>query len=266
LIVDKAFRHRVNAGRVALRNQVTLFENLRGQVDSQWKPDDTRVTFADFAISEKVFEEIKAAFPDDEVLSEESGLMDEEVSLESRYAWILDPIDGTNNYALGLSSCAISLALLKQGEPVYGFIYDGSTRQLIEGGPGYAIRLNEVKQVLPKRTFSAHASIIALHFPLPEGRADTLKPILEHFRVRSLGSAALHLAYVALGRLDGVFDERVRLWDIAAAVALLQAAGLEIRFLGNSPFPVRRVVLKGPYIQYFAGTPDFLALVQNSLG
>jgi len=264
--VDTAFRHRVNAGRVAIRNQIALFEKLRGQVDSEWKPDDTRVTFADFAISEKVFEDLKTDFPDDQVLSEESGLMDEEVPILSRYAWILDPIDGTNNYALGLSSCAISLALLKQGEPVYGFIYDGSTGQLLEGGPRQPLRINEKRQAVSKRSFSSRSSIVAVHFPLPEGRVRDLQPFLEQFRVRSLGSAALHLAYVATGQLDGALDERVRLWDIAAAVALLKSTGLEIRFLDASPFPVRSVVLKGPFIRYYAGTPDFLSYMQNRLG
>ena len=123
----------MNAARVAIRNQTGFFNQQRGRVVSEWKPDETRVPFADFAISEKVCEELRRSFPEDQFLSEESGLLDEVVPVESRYAWVLDPIDGTNNYALGMSACAISLALLKQGKPVYGLIYDGSTGELCNG-------------------------------------------------------------------------------------------------------------------------------------
>ena len=264
--MEKALKHRVNAARVTLRNQIRFFNQQRGRVVSEWKADDTRVTFADFAISEKIFEELQPSFPDDQFLSEESGLMDEVVPLEARYAWVLDPIDGTNNYALGMSSCAISLALLKKGEPIYGLVYDGSTDELIEGGPRQPIRINGKKFVPEQRAFDTKTSIVALHFPLPEGRAARLTPLLEHYRIRSMGSAALHLSYVALGRIDGSMDERVKVWDVAAAYALIQAAGKDIRFLEFEPFPVEKFDLDGPFIRYIAGSEDFLSRVQNWLG
>lgn len=264
--MDTALRHRVNAARVALRHQTVFFERQRGRVSSEWKADETRVTFADFAISEKIFEELERSFPDDQFLSEESGLMDEEVPLESRYVWVLDPIDGTNNYALGLSSCAISLALLKQGWPVYGLIYDGSTQELLEGGGGHPLLINGKRHLPAERPFERRSSIVALHFPLPGERVAQLAPLLSAYRVRSLGSAALHLAYVALGRLDGALDERVRIWDVAAAYALLQASGREIRFLDESPFPAKTFRLQSPCIRYLAGSPGFLDRVQNWLG
>jgi myo-inositol-1(or 4)-monophosphatase len=264
--VDTALRHRVNAARVALRNQTAFFEAQRGRVSSDWKADDTRVTFADFAISEKIFEELERIFRGDQFLSEESGLMDEVVPLDSKYTWVLDPIDGTNNYAMGLSACAISLALLKHGQPVYGLIYDGSTHELLEGGPRQPLLVNGKKQVSPVRPLEKRTGVIALHFPLPEGRSEGLSSLLETYRIRSLGSAALHLAYVALGRLDGALDERVRIWDIAAACALLGAAGKEIRFIGEQPFPAKAFALDAPFIRYYAGSPDFLDLMQNRLG
>lgn len=259
-------RHRVNAARVALRNQIAFFDKQRGQVASEWKADETRVTFADFAISEKVSDELRRSFGEDQILSEESGLMDEEVPVEARYAWVLDPIDGTNNYALGMPSCAISLGLLKQGQPVYGLVYDGSTGELLEGGPGHGLLVNGKKLNPPERPFDPRTSIVALHFPLAEGRAEALRPLLETFRVRSMGSAALHLAYVALGRLDGSMDERVRIWDVAAGHALMTAAGREIRYLDRAPFPARNFTLGGPCIRYLAGSKPFLKAMQNWLG
>jgi myo-inositol-1(or 4)-monophosphatase len=264
--MDKAFRHRVNAARVAIRNQTGFFNQQRGRVSSEWKPDETRVTFADFAISEKICEELRRSFADDQFLSEESGLLDEVVPVESRYAWVLDPIDGTNNYALGMPSCAISLALLKQGQPVYGLIYDGSTDELIEGGPGWPILINGKKVIPAERDFDKRTSIVALHFPLPEGRARQLQGLVEEYRVRSLGSASLHLAYVALGRIDGAIDERVRIWDVAAACALVEASGRKIVYLDKSPFPLKAFEPEGAFIRYAAGSESFLASVQIWLG
>jgi myo-inositol-1(or 4)-monophosphatase len=264
--VDKALKHRVNAARVVIRNQIEFFNKLKGQVASEWKADDTRVTFADFALSEKITSELRGSFKDDQFLSEESVPSDETVELNSRYIWILDPIDGTNNYALGMPSCAISLALLKEGLPVYGLIYDGGTDELMEGGKSVGMRLNGRKFEPPTRSFDQKTGMVAVHFPIQEGRSSQLSGLLENYRIRSLGSAALHLAYVALGRLDGSLDERVRVWDIAAAFCLMEAAGLDIRFLDGSPFPVRHFQLEGSVIRYAAGNASFLAKIENWLG
>ena len=261
--VDTALRHRVNAARVAVRNQMDFFLQQRGRVASEWKPDETRVTFADFAISEKLLAELGRSFSGDQFLSEESGLMDEVVPLEARYAWVLDPIDGTNNYALGMAFCAISLALLKKGVPVYGLIFDGSRGDLIEGGPGLPLLLNG-KRIQPiEKPFETRSSIVGLHLPIPEGRMEAYQPLLEGVRIRSLGSAALQLAYVALGRLDGSVDERVRLWDIAAAHALMAASGRMLEFLSDPPFPVTAFRMEGPFIRYIAGSESFLKHVRN---
>jgi myo-inositol-1(or 4)-monophosphatase len=264
--MDKAMRHRVNAARVAVRNQIGFFRELFGDVTSEWKADDTRVTFADYAITEKLFTELRRSFSSDQFISEESVPMDEVVDLESRYVWVLDPIDGTNNYALGMAACAISLALLKEGVPVYGLIYDGSTGYLLEGGPGHGIWIDGRKVPSPADARVTQSGIVGLHFPLPEGRAVHLAPLLERYRVRSLGSAALQLAYVALGKLDGSLDEKVRVWDIAAAVALLAASGQEIRFMGKEPFPLKQLDMQAGFIRYTAGTEEFLALMENWLG
>lgn len=264
--MDKALKHRVNAARVALRNQTGFFDRLFGEVASEWKADDTRVTFADFAISEKIITELRGSFKSDNFLSEESLPLDETFQVDAKYAWILDPIDGTNNFVLGMPSCAISLALLKDGMPVYGLIYDGGTRELIEGGPQSGILVNGRRFDPPDRRKESGTGMIALHFPLPAGRAVQLIPLLESSRIRSLGSAALHLAYVALGRIDGVMDEKVRLWDIAAASCLIQERDLAIRYLDENPFPVRKIDMSGPHIRYIAGTQAFLSYVEKCLG
>jgi myo-inositol-1(or 4)-monophosphatase len=263
--VDKALRHRVNAARVVVRNQILFFRRQLGEVSSEWKADDTRVTFADFAISEQITRELLTSFPEDTCLSEESGLVDEEVKLKNKYTWILDPVDGTNNYALGVPFCAISLALLKEGRPVYGFLYDGCRNELLEGGGGSGLRADGSRLQRTSRPFEPRSGILALHFPLSEKTASALFPLLRTYRVRCLGSAALQLAYVATGKLDGALDERVKVWDIAAAVALLEGAGCPYRFLGESPFPLERFSLEGPFCRIAAGSEEFLQALEKSL-
>lgn len=263
--MDKAMRHRVNAGREALRNQRAFFRRQFGEVATEWKPDDTRVTFVDYAISEGITQELRKAFGGDAVLSEEAGSEDEVVEMGSKYAWVLDPVDGTNNYALGVPFCGISLALLKGGMPVYGLLYDAARDQLLEGGAGWPLLIDGRRHVRPAGSFDRRSGLMALHFPLPEASAEALRPLLQRYRVRSLGSAALQLAYVATGLLDGVVDERVRVWDIAAAVALLEAAGCGIRYLGESPFPVLRHAMNGPPVRLAAGSGEFLAVLENYL-
>lgn len=257
--MDTAMRHRVNAARVAVLNQVRFFREQFGQVSSEWKSDETRVTFVDFAVSEHVFSELRRYFPSDDYCSEESNPADEIQVLESKYAWIIDPIDGTNNYAIGLPCCAISLALLKSGEPVYGFIYDYAGDRLIEGGPGFGIQIGKRRFEPRHRPFTEREGIIGMHFPLGKEGLPRITPLLERFRVRSLGSGALNLTYTALGLLDGCIDYKVKVWDVAAAVALLRAAGRSIVFLEANPFPLADFHVNSPFLPLFAGSVEFCA-------
>lgn len=257
--MDTSLRHRVNAGRQAVKGQLRFFRQQFGAVLSEWKADDTRVTFADFAISEKVFNELRQAFPEDHFCSEESNPGDEVIQLTSRYTWVLDPIDGTNNYALGIAFCAISLALLKDGEPVFGLIYDFSRDEYIQGGPGLGIQRGASSWRLPAATpLEERSAVVGAHFPLPPEHLDALAPLLGRFRLRCFGSGALNLAYTALGVLDGCIDFKVKVWDIAAAVALMRAADRELHYLGAAPFPLRSFHVDAPIIPYIAGSPAFM--------
>ena len=152
--MDTALKHRVNAARIAVKNQVAFFREQFGQVASEWKVDDTRVTFADFAISENVSAELRRYFAKDDFCSEESNPADEVLSLKSKYAWVIDPIDGTNNFALGIPACAISLAIIKNGEPIYGIVYDFGGDRLIEGGEGEGVLINQRRYQPKEREFT----------------------------------------------------------------------------------------------------------------
>lgn len=255
--IDNQLRHRINAGRVAVRDQVAFFGRQFGEVSSEWKEDDTRVTFADFAISGKLFAELRRDFPEDDYCSEEASPLDEMQALEARFAWVVDPIDGTNNYALGCAFCAISLALLLDGEPVYGFIYDHSTKDLIEGGMGYGLLRNQKK--IDRDAMVADAqTMIGLHFPMSPEQLEPLGSMLAKYRVRCIGSGALTAAYVATGYLTGVVDYKVKVWDIAAAYALCKAVGLPWVFTQGSPFPLKTFHPQIDFSPYYAGADSFI--------
>lgn len=260
----KSLKHRINAGKVAVEAQVSFFRKQFGQVASAWKEDDTRVTFVDFAISEKIFADLRAHFPDDTYCSEEANPADEVLSVENGYSWVLDPVDGTNNYALGLPSCAISLALLDQGEPIYGFIYDHGRDRLIHGGPGQGL-WDGRQRIRPVDTPLHPQTLIGTQFPHSEQIYHALQPLLTRYRVRSLGSAALALAYTALGILDGSVDYRVRVWDIAAGYALMGAAERQCHFLHEPLFPLHTFHVDHPATPYFAGTRAFCEAMREQL-
>jgi len=262
---DLQLRHRINAGRVAVKAQTAFFGRQFGQVASEWKADDTRVTFADFAISENVFAALRRDFAEDDYCSEEANPLDEVLTLGAGFAWVIDPIDGTNNYALGFPVCAISLALLHDGMPVYGFIYDYSTDALLEGGAGFGLQRNQ-KTVNRDRMAADAQTMLGLHFPIDLELLDKLKPLLAKYRVRCLGSGALSAAYVATGYLTGVVDFRVKVWDIAAAYALCAGAGVAFRFLEASPFPLRAFHPQMDFCPYLAGTDAVCEELQCQLG
>ena len=116
------FITRIAAAKQAVLGQVALLQQEFGRAKSELKYDGTRVTAVDIAISANIEREILAQFPGDEFFSEETT-GSTVVGLKARFAWVIDPIDGTNNYTAGIAYCAISLALLENGRPVYGVIY-----------------------------------------------------------------------------------------------------------------------------------------------
>ncbi|CAI8347519.1 MAG: Inositol-1-monophosphatase ImpA [Opitutia bacterium UBA7350] len=255
-------RQRIHAGREAIKRQIGFFARQFGEVPSEWKADDTRVTFADFAISEQVAMCLRRDFPEDDFCSEESGPMDEDQILEAPFAWVLDPIDGTNNYALGFPACAISLALLYEGLPVYGFLYEHMTGSILEGGAAHGL-FRERKR-LDRHVLAAEAqAMLGLHFPMPAKQLRLLEPLLSRYRVRCLGSGALTMAQVATGYLSGAIDFRVKVWDLAAAYALCGASEVRIQFTEASPFPLKRFNPQMEFSPYYAGTEAFIAEIES---
>lgn len=267
----EALKHRINAGKAAVEDQIDFFHKQFGQVKSEWKEDDTRVTFADFAISEKIFATLRMHFPNDDYCSEESNPLDEVLQLEAEYAWVLDPIDGTNNFAMGMPLAAISLALLKDGVPVYGILYDSNRHVILHGGPGMGV-YEDRNRLRPKfrEAGETESSImkdftIGLHFPILAERINQFEPLLTQYRIRSLGSGALNLAYAAIGYYDGSIDFKVKVWDIAAAYAIAQETGREFHFIEAPAFPLKTFHPRMGRCPYYSGSPYFCRKVESML-
>ena len=220
---------------------------------------------ADLAISGAILGDLKAQFPDDQEFSEESTDATQPIAVTARFCWVLDPIDGTNNYAAGIPYCAISLALLEQGVPIYGVVYDFARRTLIHGGPGIgAFDGEEVAHV--RRDLPQGSSLIGFHSPYDKALVTQAESIIQHFKIRGLGSSTLHLAYVGIGLLDGVVDHNVRVWDIAAAHAIALGGGAGIHYLRNNPFPLEQFSLQPPRIHYVAGNAEVCARLKELMG
>jgi myo-inositol-1(or 4)-monophosphatase len=254
---------RIAAARAAVLAQTERLHRDFGRVKSEWKYDGTRVTAADIAISEGIVAELSASF-DDDFFSEELAVNHGPVPLTKRFAWVLDPIDGTNNYATGIPYCAISLALLENGTPVYGVIYDLARRALIHGGPGFGVWDGDHAVQISTATPNAQ-SLIGFHSPYDKRFAPHAAVLVENFKIRGLGSSTLHLAYVAIGLLEGTVDHNVRIWDIAAAVPLCWAAGGTVEFLNGTQFPMAAFDLKMGRIFYVAGNTAMCARLKKIL-
>jgi myo-inositol-1(or 4)-monophosphatase len=253
-----ALLERIEAGKAAVLAQTELLHREFGKAESRWKSDGTRVTAVDIAISENIFGDLRSRFPADQMFSEELPEGQGPIPVTSQYGWVLDPIDGTNNFALGIPHCAISLGLIERGEPVYGVIYDFSRRILIHGGQGFGVFDGE-RRVHVSAEKPNPEMLIGFHSPSDKSLLPAADAILMHFKIRGLGSATLHLAYVAAGLFGGAVDFNVKIWDLAAAIALLKAAGGEIRFMNGEQLPIRVFDLKMRRIVYVAGSPAVAA-------
>ena len=244
---------RVEAAKRAVCAQTDLLHREFGRAESKWKYDGSRVTAIDVAISEGIFRELAAQFPHDQYFSEELSETGAPLPVTARFSWVLDPIDGTNNFALGFVHCAIALALCENGEPIYGVVYDLSRRKLMHGGPGFGMFDGD----RPARVSTAaltKETLIGFHSPFEKSLLPMASGVLGQFKIRGLGSATLHLAYVAAGLLDGCVDFNVKIWDLAAAIPLVRAAGGEVHFLNGEQLPLRVFDLKMKRIVYIAGS------------
>ena len=170
---------------------------------------------------------LKRAYPDHQFLGEESG---DSGRADSAYRWIIDPLDGTTNFLHGLPHYSVSIALEYQGRIELGVIYNPSNQELYTAERGGGAFLNN-RRIRVAGQRSLEGALLGTGFPFR--LEQDLDAYLKTFRalhgplagIRRAGSAALDLAYVAAGRLDGYWEFGLRPWDIAAGVLLVREAG-----------------------------------------
>lgn len=171
------------------------------------------------------------------ILSEEIGLT-RDIEKDNPY-WIIDPIDGTLNFSRDNPTSCISIALWVDREPIFGIIYDFNRDELFSGYVEIGAWLND-EQLKSQEAKEKPQSILATGFPTyMSNDSETLKnfisQIQEYKKIRMIGSAALSLAYVACGRFDTYMEENIKLWDVAAGVAINHAINnkYEIEYLDD---------------------------------
>jgi myo-inositol-1(or 4)-monophosphatase len=215
-----AVRAARSAGNVIIRNL--------GKLDTlaiHTKDRNDFVTEVDRRAEQEIIFTLRKAFPDHGILAEESGLQE-----GNEYQWIIDPLDGTTNFLHGFPQFAVSIALRHKGRMEQGVIYDPLRQELFTATRGAGAMLNDRRIRVTKRK-TLEGSLLGTGFPFKSQQH--LDTYLDMFRalfpqtagIRRAGSAALDLAYVAAGRLDGFWEIGLSIWDMAAGVLLIQEAG-----------------------------------------
>ncbi len=195
-------------------------------------------TEVDVAAERAILGLIRERFPDHAVLSEEAGGSE----IGEGITWVVDPLDGTTNYAHRFPSFAVSIGVLEGGEPLLGIVYDPLREQMFVAERGKGATLNgQVIHVSPISSLG-HALIGLDWGHADEVREHTLTHLCRVARrcgtVRASGAAALMLAYVAAGWLDGYFNVAIKPWDAAAGVLLVAEAGGRCSRLDGGPYQV----------------------------
>ncbi|MBZ0112819.1 MAG: inositol monophosphatase [Thermoanaerobaculia bacterium] len=192
------------------------------------KGDNDFVTNADHASETAILKMLRDTFPGHAILAEESGYSDSESN--SEFTWIVDPLDGTRNFAQGLPIYSVSIACIRDGMPVVGVVFDPQREELFAARKGGGAQLNGTPLRISSRTVLA-GSFLATGYPFRHGTAldlylETFRDVFSQARgVRRCGSAALDLAYTAAGIFDGFFEFGLSAWDIAAGALLIEEAG-----------------------------------------
>lgn len=208
-----------------------VLRQYQGKVTAREKKPRDLVTEADLASQREIETFLRQRFPTHRILGEESGLHEDDPLHRSsdEVRWLIDPLDGTTNFVHGFPSFCVSVAVERQGKIWAGAVYDPVLDECFHAGRGEGAWLNEMKLRTSGCESLGDAMVAAGFSPhLQPGSIEVRRFESLLYRcqaVRRLGSAALNLCYVALGRLDGYFAESVKAWDVAAGVLLIEMAG-----------------------------------------
>ncbi|MCL4316200.1 MAG: inositol-1-monophosphatase [Gammaproteobacteria bacterium] len=231
-LLNIAVRAARSAGNIITR----AFERVDSYEVTQKSRNDF-VSEVDLLAEQEIVKVIRKAYPSHAILAEESGLR-----AGDEYQWIIDPLDGTTNFLHGFPQFAVSIALAYKGKLEHAVIYDPMRQELYTASRGDGARLDE-RRLRVTRLKGLDGALLGTGFPFR--KTEHLDAYLKMFReftlltagVRRPGSAALDLAYVAAGRLDGFWEIGLSPWDMAAGALLIQeAGGLVGDFSGGDEF------------------------------
>lgn len=243
-----------------IRRAGVLARQRLGTAVATQKADDSPVTDVDMAVQAMLLDAIAQQYPDDAVITEELiADPDRHAAVATaKRCWVIDPIDGTRNYARGMPVFAISVALLEAGVPVVGLVHNPMTAQMYSASIGGGAWLDD-ERLAVQDEFRGQDVFIGV----PTNYRDPLPPVvkkwLEGMILRNFGSTELHLCLVATGSFDAAYCERCKLWDIAAGAVMCAETGAEIRKpTGQSYFPFDLATYQNEPTPFLAARPPLL--------
>ncbi len=219
-MLNIAIRAARNAGDLIQRSS----ENV-SQLTISKKSKNDFVSEVDYMAEQEIIQVIKYAYPDHSILAEESG-----EHKGNEYTWVIDPLDGTANFLHGYPQYAVSIALKHKGKTEVGVVYDPLRDELFTAEKGGGAALNN-RRIRVSRQTDLSTALLGTGFPFKYPQH--LDAYMSMFKaltpttagIRRAGSAALDLAYLATGRLDGFWELGLKEWDFAAGILLVQEAG-----------------------------------------
>jgi myo-inositol-1(or 4)-monophosphatase len=257
-MLNIAIRAAHRAGDFIIR-KINKIPDLKVEV----KARNDYVSEVDREAESLIIEELLKAYPGHGILAEESGV----IEASDEYRWIIDPLDGTTNYLHGFPHYAVSIACEHRGRLAHGVIYDPFKQELFAASRGDGATLNN-RRIRVNNLKSIKGALIATGFPFknPDQLDEFLKLFNAFFSsvsdIRRAGSAALDMAYVAAGRLDGYWESGLHAWDLAAgALIVREAGGLVTDYSGDGHFLENgQIVVGNPRI-----IADMLRTIQQQL-
>lgn len=218
----------LRAARKAGENVVRASDDL-DRIDVVAKGVNDFVSEVDINAEQEIIYHLQKAYPDHAILGEETGLNGSE---DAEYLWIIDPLDGTTNYARGIPHYAVSIACMHKGKLEHAVIVDPVRREEFTASRGRGAQLNGRRLRVSKRN-SLDGALLGTGIPFKGHCDDKLQPYARTVEVlagqcagiRRAGAASLDLAYVAAGRLDAFWEIGLAKWDMAAGALLIKEAG-----------------------------------------
>jgi myo-inositol-1(or 4)-monophosphatase len=207
------------------------------------------VTQADHESEQAIFEVIRRDYPDHYILSEESGALEQDSSIK----WIIDPIDGTVNFANGIPICCVSIAVEQDGKMILGAVYNPFMSEFFFAQKGFGATLNEKKISVSDKTDLTRSCLVTgfpySYLDVENGPVQVFEKLIRKgIPVRRLGSAAIDLCWVAAGRFDGFYEHNLKAWDSAAGFLIVEEAGGKVTdFKGDyySPYQPHIIATNG---------------------